>query len=164
MNEAAEGSSRLHRVLVAVAVLCMAAAALLTFFPVRDMEAQARKLSAKAIQKEQLIDQLWQNLARQERQTDTALLLWQQRGASEAYAHYLQHLGKAAKTKPAALLEQQSKARAALIEQVDEIYAEHLSLKQRAMEADGDKETLAFVAFFLQLSGLVLVILIREIP
>src|SRR5271170_3358603 len=157
--------------LVMLAIALMTGSALITYFSVNEHGRQVMALRLQAQQMETKIHDTWYDAGQINRDVDAAVmvsLLAKNDGpeAQELKQHYLARLGNVMKGEKSLLtiLKSAEAERQRKVDAIDDIYIEKVSLEEKINEIEERNRLFANIAFFLQIAGLALVIVTRDLP
>lgn len=143
------------------AIAMMVSSALISYFFVRQNEPLILALKNEVSDKQNFIRDTWNELNQKDRMVDTAIIISLSKDAGEIKKQYLAELGSENITD---ILTAAKKEKATKIEAMDNLYLEQVTLQNKISDLEMLNKRYSDIAFFLQIFGLVLIILKKEIP
>jgi positive regulator of sigma E activity len=159
-----------RHLLTIIAVAVMISSAVLSFFFVQENDRRIAELKRNEETMDQSIRTYWEDAAQAERNADAAVIvsLLVKDGAPEAAALKQYYLARAGVERTGAplmdVLKAAGEARRHAVDKVNDTYISRVEVENEIMIRESANKRSANIAFLLQLIGLVLVILTREVP
>jgi hypothetical protein len=157
--------------LVLLAILLTASSALITYFLVNTPNTRLMHLKNQESVLDSKIRDFWFDATQINRDADMAVLILllddQKQIAPEILKkHFFARLDleNTAKIGIPEILKKAEETRHAKIDGINSTYIEHLALEKQIGEAEGKITFFSNIAFFLQIFGLILIILTRDMP
>ena len=157
--------------MVLIAILLMAGSAMLNYFVINANNAKISAMTLDAQKLDTLIHDDWYNAGQLYRDADAAVIvsLLAEKDAPEAESikrHYLSRLDsvKSNETSLPKILKIVDAQHLAKVEAINNTYLQKLSIENDIMQLSHQNGLFSNISFFLQIMGLVLVIISREMP
>lgn len=161
-------SKKLSIMMITLGVLCFVSSAIISFYIVNRASDQQQHYDQAASECERNIALLWQDISYADSRADMAILFSELRqGSPELIQYYAKRLiGASDKTDwtTETLMQQAETTRQNRLEQINDLYADKIDADEAAMEARNEQDYYSAIALFMQLVGLVLLILGRDLP
>ena len=164
-------SGRLHRQLILfTAITLMISSALISYFLVKESNAEILILKNEVQAKQSLIRDVWNNTIRKNNKVDVALLASllgdkNNNDLAKIRDYYLSSLSDLAKNADITeILKAAEQQQNTAIEFINDLYIEQTGIQNKVSKLERESKLYSDIAFFLQILSLILIVLNRDIP
>lgn len=155
-----------RRLLVAIALIAMVAAGLVSFFLVKEQEAEIRALTQSNMLIENKMQSHWQTINGDETRAHTSVLVWLLTRSDKEQHAELKTFFNIEETQSsqslAQLLSEQVKSKQIKLDSINDLYIEKLAIQEQIIDLTQRNERYVLIAFCLQMISLVLIIITRD--